>query len=103
MTKLRTQTTLAYCFASGQIGFGPRCPAGALPVVRGPEKAVLEFIEGVARHAYDGKTLLIPGIPEAQDQSEGLAKLNAARLSIDAAIAAARGGEWPNDKDYEEA
>jgi hypothetical protein len=70
-------TTLAYCFASGHIGFGSRCPNGALPIVRGNDKTVREFIETVARHAYDGTTLLVPGVPEASDQTEGLAKLNA--------------------------
>jgi hypothetical protein len=44
--------------------------------VRGADKAVREFVEGVARHAYDGTTLLVSGVPEASDQT-GLAKLNA--------------------------
>jgi hypothetical protein len=69
--------TLAYCFAAGQIHFGPRCPKGALPIMRGPDGAVRDFICGVARHAYDGETLLVPGLPEAASQMEGLQKLSA--------------------------
>lgn len=64
--------TLAYCYASGQIEFGARCPGGGLPIVRGPDKAVRDFICGVSRHAYDGETLLVPGVPEAPDQDAGL-------------------------------
>lgn len=61
-------STLAYCYASGQIAFGEKCPSGGLPIVRGPDKKVRDFICGVSRHAYDGETLLVPGIPEAENQ-----------------------------------
>jgi hypothetical protein len=83
-------STLAYCFASGQIEFGPRCPDGALPLVRGSDKKLRDFICGVARHGYatelvDGRptkirgtdTLLVPGVPEAPDQSEAMTALQA--------------------------
>lgn len=69
------RTTLAYCFASGHIEFGHRCPSGALPMARGPERTVRELIEGNCRHGYDGVTLLVPGVPEAPDQSAGVAAL----------------------------
>lgn len=67
----------AYCWASGQIEFGARIPEGALPIARGRARKVRAFIEGVARHAYDGETLLVPGIPEAPDQSVALDALHA--------------------------
>lgn len=57
----------AYCYASGQIEFAPKIPEGALPIASGPDKTLREWICGVARHDYDGETLLVPGIPEAQD------------------------------------
>lgn len=68
---------VAYCFASGHIGFGVRCPKGALPLVRGPARKVRNFIEPLARLAYDGKTLLVPGLPEAPNQTQALKSLHA--------------------------
>ena len=67
----------AYCWASGQIEFGRDIPEGALPIARGPARKVRDFIESVCRHAYDGETLLVPGIPEATDQSVALDALHA--------------------------
>lgn len=58
----------AYCFASGEIGFSRSIPDGALPIARGPAKLLRQKVCAVARHAYDGETLLVPGIPEAPDQ-----------------------------------
>ncbi len=65
----------AYCYASGQIRFGERAPRGAIMFARGPSKRLREFVEGRARHAYDGKTLLVPGVPEAPNQTAGCAAL----------------------------
>lgn len=65
--------THAYCFASGEIGFGPTVPAGALPIVDGPDADVHRVIAGTARLAYDNETWLVPGIPEG----EGDEKLDA--------------------------
>lgn len=74
----------AYCYASGLIGFGNRVPSGALPIASGPEKKLVDFINSVARHGYSTKLvkgrptkipgtecLLVPGIPEAADESAG--------------------------------
>lgn len=58
----------AYCYASGQIEFGRRVPDGALPIARGPSKKLRAFVEVRARHAYDGVTLLVPGVPEARNE-----------------------------------
>lgn len=68
--------TIAYCYASGQIRFGNEVPDGALPLAVGPRRKVREFFGGVARHAYDGRTLLVPGVPEAKGQR---AKMTALR------------------------
>jgi hypothetical protein len=76
--KKQTTMTLAYCYASGQIGFASQCPDGALPLMRGPDAQVRDVIGGHARHAYDGETLLVPGLPEAgNDQRAGLEALHA--------------------------
>lgn len=66
----------AYCWASGHIDFGRRVPDGALPIARGPSKKLRDFVEVRSRHAYDGKTLLVPGLPEAANQ---VVALNALR------------------------
>ncbi len=60
-------TTYAYCWASGTIWFGEDVPCGALPIVEGEKDAVYRLMETAARYACDGKTLLVPGIPEAED------------------------------------
>lgn len=88
--QVKSHTMLAFCYASGEIAFGSRCPSGALPILRGPRTDLIEFIEGVCRHGYrtelvDGRptkikgteTLLVPGVPEAADQNEALEKLQA--------------------------
>lgn len=75
----------AYCYASGLIEFGRRVPSGALPIARGRSTALRAFICGKARHGYDTRLvkgrptkipgtdcLLVPGIPEASDQTAGL-------------------------------
>lgn len=55
----------AYCRRSGEIGFARRLPNNAIILGRGPDEHVRKAAGVVARHAYDGKTLLVPGIPEA--------------------------------------
>lgn len=68
----------AYCHAGGAIRFTslkrPLVPIGALPILGGEPKKLRALVVATARHAYDGKTLLVPGIPEADNQS---AKLDA--------------------------
>jgi hypothetical protein len=59
----------AFCWASGEIKIGKRVPKGALPLnLRGDERKVKAFVERFARHAYDGVTMLVPGVPEAPNQ-----------------------------------
>ncbi len=63
-------TAHAYCWASGEIGIDTRVPQGARSLrLCGTEKQVRTFVERVARHAYDGVTFLVPGVPEAPNQS----------------------------------
>ncbi len=64
-----------YCYANGAIKFRSvrlGLPDGALPIVTGPGKIIRERISGVARHGYDGKTLLVPGVPEAVNQMDAV-------------------------------
>lgn len=66
---------LAYCYRSGQIQFGRSLPEGAIKVAEGPSKKLRAMIGVTSRHAYDGKTLLVPGIPEAETEKEAEAAL----------------------------
>lgn len=66
----------AICFASGEIIFSSQKDhIGAIVVAHGPGKVLRHRIEAVARHAYDGETLLVPGIPEAVNQADGVEAL----------------------------
>lgn len=67
---------VVYCSRDGVIGIGRRAPRGSLPLVSAPGRHLRRVVEAVVRRAYDGKTLLVPGIPEA---ATDLAALEAAR------------------------
>lgn len=58
---------VAYAWQSGLIEFGCRCPQGALAIASWDEPRLKEVVSTLARHAYDGKTPLVPGVPEAED------------------------------------
>lgn len=64
---------IAYCWANGQIDFGPSphaMPEGAIRIARGTARTVRQEIEAAARHGYEAGVLLVPGIPEAADQQQ---------------------------------
>lgn len=65
--------SVAYCRRTGKIEIGRACPAGALPLARGGAVALRRAVEAKSRHAYDGKTLLVPGIPEAETDIAAMA------------------------------
>lgn len=56
---------VAYCWRSGKIEIGERCPKTALPLFFGTPEDLKETIQGTARLAYDNETWLVPGVPEA--------------------------------------
>ena len=66
---------LAYCYASGQIGFGEAIPSGALPIARGEAATLVDFIKGVSRRGHNGQTLLVPGVPEASNEAQALERM----------------------------
>lgn len=72
----------AYCWRSGLIEFGDSVPKGALPIGSGDD-AFRANVEAKARHAYDGKRLLVPGVPEAATSADAVLAL---RLFIKWAI-----------------
>lgn len=69
---------------------------GRLPVGHATNKDAKRFKDVVsvnARHAYDGVTLLVPGVPEARDDDEALDALQYFRRLIEMRMAGEKG--WP--------
>lgn len=64
----------AFCYASGHIRFGRRVPPGAILIATGG-RLMRKTVTVLARHGYDNKTLLVPGIPEAPNEPTKLAAL----------------------------
>jgi len=64
----RDEHTVAFCWESGLIETGVAVPKGAILIARGQPKPLENLIAGTARLALDGKTWLVPGIPEAETQ-----------------------------------
>ena len=62
----------AYAWRTGRIDFGRAVPDGALEIVDLPAKECRRLIKGTARIAYDNKTLLVPGVPEADEDDKAL-------------------------------
>lgn len=65
----------AYAYQSGQIGFAPGnapVPDGALVFAYGLESIIAPTVRGLARLAYDNETYLVPGCPEAENDTEAL-------------------------------
>lgn len=69
------RTLHACSWASGQITFHFNPPEGAIVVARGQPSKVRALITATARQAYDGKTLLLPGVPEASSSEEAFQAL----------------------------
>lgn len=56
----------AFCYASGEIVFSTSpIPDGTLPIRLNATPQEVRKIKVLSRLSYDGKTLLVPGIPEA--------------------------------------
>ncbi|MCY4548160.1 MAG: host nuclease inhibitor protein [Defluviicoccus sp.] len=80
-------TRRAHAWRSGLIEFrggGEPCPRGALSLPDVP----LAAIEVRARRSYDGETLLVPGVPEAENDADALAAFEAFFDFLDEEIAA---------------
>ncbi len=64
----------AFVFTDGVIGFATRMPKGkcALLIAEAPAPVLRQAVSVVARHGYDGETLLVPGVPEAETSMQAL-------------------------------
>lgn len=73
----------AHADRSGVIRCGASVPAGALCVLTASRHHVRKIVSALARHAYDGKTLLVPGIPEAADDDAAIDALERFRTECE--------------------
>jgi hypothetical protein len=62
----------AVCDRRGVIEFADTVEDGMLLVARGYPRQLRDLIDATSRHAYDGKTLLVPGVPEAANDDAAL-------------------------------
>lgn len=60
------------CWRSGEVTVVDldQVPNGTLTLAIGQRSDLQRALSAVARHAYDGRTLLIPGVPEADDNNQ---------------------------------
>lgn len=83
----------AYCYRTGLIRFGNKVPDGAIQIAQGPSKLLRNMIDAVSRHAYDGKSLLVPGIPEAETDEQAADALQRFLNWIAPSVAEIQGGK----------
>ncbi|WP_311272361.1 MULTISPECIES: host nuclease inhibitor protein [unclassified Rhizobium] len=60
------------CYRSGEAFVSRRIPKGSMKIVTGHGRRLLRILSVCARHAYDGKTLLVPGLPEADSDLQAI-------------------------------
>lgn len=61
------------CWRSGEILFlkkEPRASRGLLVIIFVHGHQLRRIVTAIARHAYDGEKLLVPGVPEARSDYE---------------------------------
>lgn len=65
---------IAYCWRSGEIEITEKTlvPVGTVPLLEGEVTRLTEVVSATSRHAYDGKTLLVPGVPEDDSDDEAM-------------------------------
>lgn len=80
----------AICWRSGEVEVVSRQPAGSISLMRGPARRLERIISAIARHAYDGKTLLVPGLPEAEDDDAALAAVASFQSAMEKRLSAKR-------------
>jgi hypothetical protein len=60
------------CWRCGTVRVEKARIDGGIVLIKGPRKELERRLEVLARHAYDGQTLLVPGVPEADDDEAAL-------------------------------
>ncbi|WP_320202445.1 host nuclease inhibitor protein [Agrobacterium rosae] len=60
------------CYRSGEAFVSRRVPKGSMKIVTGHGRRLRRILSVCARQAYDGKTLLVPGLPEAEGDLQAI-------------------------------
>lgn len=58
------------CWRSGETEVVRTVPEGVLVLATGKREKLEAVLSAIARHSYDGETLLVPGLPEAADDDQ---------------------------------
>jgi hypothetical protein len=82
----------AFAYRSGEIGFGPKLPrlGLALPIASAPKAILMSAVSAVGRHGYEKGVLLVPGIPEAENDDAAVDALLAFKTQVDVRIQRAK-------------
>lgn len=67
---------VAWTWASGLIEWGDEAPEGSIVIAKGPKSSIKAVLEVVARHGHERGVLLVPGVPEAENQRAGVEALD---------------------------
>lgn len=87
------------CWRSGEVEVVDRLgedQPGVIVLATGERDELTDVLSSRARHASDGKTLLVPGLPEAQDSDQAVEAAARFREQLEEHL-----GLWP-DEDEEE-
>lgn len=76
----------AFAYCDGEIRFAFHTPEEAIEIADGPLSDLRPVIEGSARLAFDSETLLVPGVPEADDERAAVGELIAYSQRVRAAL-----------------
>ena len=74
------------CWRSGEAEIVSRAPEGSATLMTGPRSQLEKLLSVHARHAYDGKTLLVPGLPEATDEKQALWAVDLFQVRLEEAV-----------------
>ncbi len=79
-----------YAYRSGRVGLAKAVPQGAISVVTGTKAELSAVLCPNARHAYDGESLLVPGVPEARSTKAAVKALETWRGRLQRSLRARR-------------
>lgn len=73
---------ILFAYRSGKLEVGRKVVEGTIGVGRGNRRTLVKAMERRARLAYDNGTWLVPGVPEADNETEALEALKQFTRSI---------------------
>jgi len=83
---------VAYAFRSGRIHVGKKAPKGAIPIANGTQYKLRRIIGALARHGYTRGVLLVPGVPEANNEQEAIKALGHFSKWVKGSLTKGKGG-----------